>query len=235
MAYLLDNKFAPLTFCWGFVRAPLPAVAAAFLAWRAQLAIATDVETFNAELAEGLGRLPPLTIPPSRYLMIETESDWTACFDNSASIGDLSPTISFLSQAIACEGLAICCKPQTWQLGMPAGLGVNEAVRFTLFSPRPTEWLNVRRYISMTRENENWKFTSEGKLLPFERPDVYKARHARDRFTPALLAEYCIALGIRVADADYYGGEARILVDTSMAERVQNVLSLEDARAKTGL
>jgi hypothetical protein len=53
----------------------------------------------------------------------------------------------------------------------------------------------------------------EGDPLPFEKPEYYQARRVRDRFTDAMLEEYCRALGIDLFNENFYGPRFGILRD----------------------
>ena len=50
----------------------------------------------NGDLQDLLGRLNPLTAPPTVILWVATKSNWTAYFDNFVNGSDPFPPISYL-------------------------------------------------------------------------------------------------------------------------------------------
>jgi hypothetical protein len=58
MKALLDNRFAPITFTWGFVERPFAQFSAAFIRWQNELDTKFDSRTerknFRAPLSESL-------------------------------------------------------------------------------------------------------------------------------------------------------------------------------------
>jgi hypothetical protein len=83
---LLNDKFAPLTFQAGFVEAPLENTLEVFLKWQSEIGTEFDRQPQHERLVgllpQALARLEPLTTPPTKVLLMETRSQWTAFFDN---------------------------------------------------------------------------------------------------------------------------------------------------------
>ena len=91
MKALLDNRFAPTTFKWGFVESPFAKFSEAFIQWQDQLDVKfgtrSERKNFLAPLSESLVALEPLTTPLDRYLLTETRSRWSAIFANGGGPG----------------------------------------------------------------------------------------------------------------------------------------------------
>lgn len=58
-----------------------------------------------------------------------------------------------------------------------------------------TEGGKERRFVRAFRDDTRWDFYEKGEPLPFENISNYKKRRIRDRFTPEMVFEYCLALG----------------------------------------
>ena len=65
-------------------------------------------------------------------------------------------------------------------------------------------FLNIRRSIGAVNDGGRWRFDANGELLDFERPEWYKTRQIRDRFTPEMLDEYLRHFGIQFFSPDFY-------------------------------
>lgn len=226
----LYPELAPLTFAWGFLEAPFHTVRAALMS---QLEVNTpkvEVMDYEGTLDELLQKLVPLTIPPTKELLTRTVSQWTAYFDNGAQGGEPSNRVSFLARILKCRGVAITCVPD---IEGKTGRGIPGGIIFNLLAPESRYFLNYERSVGVLNDGK-WKFIDEGSSQPFEQPDSYKNRRIKDRFSPALLEEYCAALGIRAADPSFYGPHGSIL------ERVHPQwggvkLSLLEARERVGI
>jgi hypothetical protein len=208
---LLDNRHAPITHSWGFLEISLQEAGAAAVRWAKTMFSSVETTELEASLPEALQRLLPLVIPPNRRLLLSTASPWTAYFDNGENGGDPAGFVGHLSQALHCRGLAVTCIPDAATFQHHQGtLG---AVRFELYAPEPREWLNQERTITAMNEGQGWFFEATGVVQAFESSERYGAKAPKDRFTPDMLAEYCLALGIRLFDPSFYG-HSGILITT---------------------
>ena len=227
MKNLLDGSFAPLTYAWGFIEAPLQAANDALYKWRSSHFNKLTTSSFSSSLGEALQRLEPLTIPPRRELLIQTESPWTAYFDNAADGGDPASPVGYLAESMKCRTLAVTCVPQT---SMTYG-----AVQFQLFAPERREFLNYERSISAANDGGRWVFSATGTVQPYEETSQYEAPGIRNRFTAEMLEAYCAALGIRLFAADFYGPEAVLINIHDALPKHHPLLTLTEARKKLGL
>jgi len=198
---LLDGRYAPLTFAIGYIRADLEVAVAAMENWRKKQVHGLSVRHLDdsTNLETALKFLDPLSIPRTRELLLETKTRlWTAYFDNGANGADPSSTVGHLAQVLGCDAVALRCIPRT----SPA---MYATVQMEIFGPQNLDFLNYVRSISATDDGGKWRFVVAGEPQPFEVPEMYRSRKVRDRFTPAMLAQYAQALGIEVFDPRYYG------------------------------
>ncbi len=92
MKCLLDNEYAPTTFSWGFIDATFETTVRTFLPWTDSIFkhYGKEYETVpcSGRLGYLLESLFPVVSPRTRQMLMETTSQWTAYFDNSAHGGD---------------------------------------------------------------------------------------------------------------------------------------------------
>lgn len=234
-SYLLNNRYAPLTFNIGFFHAPLTEVRDSFEKWNAELGRKMECHQVSSGLSDALHLLEPLTTLRTRQLLISTKSEWTAYFENRIVGGDAVSVVGYLSQQLGCDGLAISCVPDTLNSNEGRGRGTYGAVSFELFSESATEFLNYERSIAAINDGGKWRFVASGKVQPYEQNEMYKRRSVRERFTCNLLNEYCQAIGIDPFSENYYEPDGVLFV--SKAPSIPNFeqISLADARERLGL
>jgi hypothetical protein len=230
---LLDERYAPITSRFGFLRVPLREFAEAMLAWNRSLYGKSRAEHLTGSLNETLPALQPLVMAVRpRQLLVATTGDWTAYFDCLANGTDPVSPIGYLSEQLKCHGLIVQSQPAV-PPGGPHLPARNGAVQFELLGPEPTEWLNSVRAISAISDGGRWHFETGGQVQPFEDTERYRARRIRDRFTSGMLAEYCHALGVRPFDPDFYAPQA-ILVH-SRTGRGLGKETIEQAQRRLGI
>ena len=96
MKALLNNERAPVTFGGGFIEISFSEYCSAFTSWWKRLANDFETFSFEADLKEAMLRLEPLQMPQNRYLITETQSQWTAIFSNSRLGSDVTSAVSYL-------------------------------------------------------------------------------------------------------------------------------------------
>jgi hypothetical protein len=176
-------------------------------AWRAESRIPTfeaPPVTLEEPVASMLMRLEPFSPISHRELIVATRGEWTAHF-NSGIRGTDFPSIGYLAQRMETEAmhLYLCDDPALRAIG---------GVTFTLYGPRPTEWLNVVRHVGWLQDGDRPKFAEQGAPLPFEQVATYKARRMRDRLTKNLVLGYAEALGVRPLDEAFYSSRGSLIV-----------------------
>ncbi len=210
---ILGGAFAPVTWEIGFLEASAEVAADAFCRWQAPIhanrGVRLDTRSLQGPFAEMLCALSPLTsIEPRRYLFLPTRSEWTAYFDNGHQGPDVPAHVSYLAGALGCRGVRAVAVPDRRELGETAG-----AVMLEIYGPRPLDFLNYERSISVANDGRRWRFEEFGERFPFEDSNRYEAPKVRDRFTTRMLGRYLLALGgIRVFDDDFYESRAEAIV-----------------------
>jgi hypothetical protein len=232
---LFDNAFAPLTFRWGFIDAPVDAVTRAYRRWQRRILHAVTITPVNLPLEEALGLLPPLDMGSQRVLFLGTRSAWTACFDNGARGGNPATFVGELSHQLHCRGVACTSVPNTLTRATARTPGTWGAVQFTLFGPGAAGPLNVVRSVAAGNDAGGWEFTVRGVPQPFEQVDRYASARIADRFTPEMLADYCRALGIDCLSPDFYGGPGVVTYSRPWFLRRPGTVTLAEARRQLGL
>jgi len=208
MNSLLNNRFAPITFTWGFVESPFVEVSEAFTRWQDQLhAECSRMEwnSFRAPISESLLALEPLTTPQDRDLLVETDSRWTAIFSNGLRVNDVHSSVSYLPLLLKCRGLEVACVPDRSKCHAKDALQIYGAVVFTLYGQEQKNWVNRIRHISVMNDVAGWEFFAEGEIQSYEQTENYPKQRIVDRFTPDMLESYCAALGIDLFNPNFYG------------------------------
>jgi hypothetical protein len=231
---LLNNTCAPTTFSFGFVRSPIAQFSEAFISWQQEIfsksAAEIEFTPFSAPLPAALLRLEPLTSPQGRYLLVETQSNWSAIFSNGLRANDVFSPVSYLSEVLKCCGLLVNSTPDRSHRAGKDGLQIYGAVTFTLYGPEKTDWLNRIRHVGVTKDVGGWEFAAEGEVQAYERTESYQKRELVDRFSVEMLESYCKALGIELFNANFYGGQC-LLSHSKRATPVGPAMSISEARS----
>jgi hypothetical protein len=235
MNALLDNRFAPITFTWGFVESPFAQFSLAFSQWQEQLdekyGSQTGYKSFRGSLSESLLTLEPLTTPLDRYLLTETRSGWSAIFSNGLRTNDVFGPVSYLPTVLGCRGLDIACVPDRSDRAGTDSLRIYGNIAFAIYGPNKTDWLNRIRSVSVTNDVSGWRFAAEGEVQPYEKTENYRKRNIVDRFSQEMLESYCAALGIEPFNPDFYG-EQSLLVQTKRESSRGLSMSIAEARSR---
>jgi hypothetical protein len=231
MKALLGNRFAPITFTWGFIEAPFDQFSRAFVEWQESLGD-TESRAFPAPLSKSLLSLEPLVTPLDRYLLTETRSRWTAIFSNGLRVNDVHSPVAYLPTVLQCRGLEVACVPDRSERAgaRKDGLQIYGAVKFSLYGPINSDWLNRIRYISVTKDVGGWEFAAEGEVQPYEQTANYLKRRICSRFTPEILESYCAALGIELFNPNFYG-EQSLLLHKKAKRSSGPAMSIEEDRS----
>jgi hypothetical protein len=232
MKALLNNERAPVTFGGGFIKVSFSEYCNAFTSWWKGLQIDFESSSFEADLKEAMLRLEPLQNPQNRYLITETQSNWTAIFSNSRGGSDVSSAVSYLCKVLGCHGVEIQCSPSlTKREGNKTSIVSYAATSFTLVGPHETEWLNEIRHVSARKDGGPWKFFQHGEVQPFEQVGHYENKHIRDRFTPEMLESYCAAQGILAFDATFYGPRSFLVHQLTKFPSASAKMTFQEAQA----
>lgn len=199
--YFLDNKLAPLTFSWGFIEAPLNTVVEDYTAWinSSENIKRITKTTVQGRLSDLLWSLSPIAWPDDKVMFMETNSSYTAYFDNNEPGAEFSTVIS-LCRHLRCQGLMVTSVPDLPQEKNKDGA----TVVFSVITPDDSVRFNIKREIRVVHDGR-WEFDSMGDPLPFEELEQYQAKRVKDRLTTEMLARYCQHLGISAFEEEFYG------------------------------
>jgi hypothetical protein len=232
---LLNDEFVPLTFQAGFLEATLESTLEVFLKWQskigAELGRQPQHQRLVGSLQQALACLEPLTTPPTKVLLMETRSRWTAFFDNGLRVSDPESPVGHLCTIIPCRGVVVHCAADRSQTRDQSALRIYGIVSFRMFAAHQTSWLNQERAVVAMNDGGSWLFSADGIQQSFEEPERYKARRIADRFTDEMLERYCKALGIGLFDEAFYGMKAAVINTVQKLPPRAPVMSLEEARS----
>ena len=213
---LLGDRWAPVTSSLGFLDVEARQAAHSFATWQGRLnadrGITVDARPVSGSLEHVLSALLPLTdAERQRHLFIPTRSPWTAYVDNGWRGTDVFSPISYMAEKLGRRGLRVVAVPHT----LRGDKGRFGAVMLEMYGELQPEGHNYIRALGTSNDGGRWVFDASGTPFPFERPEHYKARRVKDRFTFELLRDYLRHLGLSPFDEDFYlpGGAPAWLVE----------------------
>jgi len=227
---LLNNRFAPVTFSWGFLEKPVADLVEFQVKWTKSLRQPEKYRLFQGDLPSGLESLEPLNA--GNVLYISTRSAWTSVFQGCLGVTSPVSQVSYPAEVLGCRGLIVTYVEDTFD--RKSGKGLYGGVSFELFAPHRTAYLNCDRVISAIHDSGKWIFHSFGTPKTFERPEFYSRRRIQDRFTVELLEDYCAALDIRLFDTEFYGRECALIYSTTRQQGDKGT-TYSDAKVQLGL
>lgn len=144
--------------------------------------------------------LNPLAAYPTRHLLLRTVSGGTAYFNNHLMMQGDYALAGEVSGELKTRAVAV--------------VNQEETVRKTASGQWRGEW-GVRRFIvyengELVRAvhcyhgDDGWEFGEEGKPLPFEDVERYKAKRKRERLTSEMVEAYLGALGLWPFEDSFY-------------------------------
>ena len=231
-----ESKYFPITTEVGFFEAEYDFVVNGFIEWQRKIIRGWDEQiiissknvqgTFPKTLNE---LLPLTTLDARRYLLIQTNSDWVAFFENGYPYPDIDSAVGYLSEKLKCRSLRVGWSPN--QYDKNSGKGTLGATIFTLYGPEKIDADNCIRSIQSINEGSSWQFYQTGEPLSFEDVTLYKKRKKSERFNREVLDTYLKSLGLDFFNEEYYKTDKVTLVfkEGEMFEGVK-CYSLQDAR-----
>ena len=196
---LFEGRFDPMTWGWGFIRAPATQVAAEFRRWQKSLDLPVKQKRSCAGLEGNLLALAEkLTTGPTVHLFQQTENPaWSAYFRNSRS-SQTYPVIRVVSDRLSTEGISITHRAR-------AGKSGHASLQFQYhFGDR-------NRAIATVCDDGRWTFDLVGDPFDFEETRTYRAKRIKDRLTPEMLDRYCAQFGLRLFDPEFYGNDGQLV------------------------
>lgn len=226
---LLDERFAPLTYSFGFLESPLEKVGTALARWRTEMKHVRDVEMvpMGLSLEDALRALDPLSVHVERELLVSTNSAWTAYFDSFIRGGDPTGPMTVLSDLLGTRAIVIVDCPDTMDA---QGVGSYGAVSLELFDCGQSV-----RWIQSLKDGDRWKWSLGGQPLAFEDERSYSARKISDRFQSATLDRYCRSLGIELTEPSFYLPDELLIRYKPGPNAPRIEMSLADRRRELGL
>lgn len=206
---LLNDECSPTTDEIGFIELPVKKAADIIVRkWRKTVPLRSSEHW--GSLMENLTRLLPLTsVARPRRMFVETNSRWTAYFDNGWRGTDAWGVISNLAEKRAL-GMKVAADPESFG-GVRRPVD-SSSVIWEVFGPKPTAFLNVVRKVSVIDQGGgHWEFGQVGQPFPFEELARYSTRPIKKRFTVEMLLEYLRHFDIDLFNADFYSGLAVLI------------------------
>ena len=233
---LLANRFAPLTFQVGFIRADLDAVVGQYIRWQHLLARLVTRSSVTGSLESKLERILPLDDDGQRVLFSATQSPWTAVFDNRIEGGRNDGIVAVVSERLGVPGLVACDIPNTFDKSKPRGRrGMWGAIAIAEYGVADTGVWGFTRSVSLRNDVSGWRFHQLGRAWPFEDMARYEAPGATRRFDVAMLSVYCERFGIRLGDERFYEGAGIATRSTFLFLPARRSLSLAERQLQIGI
>lgn len=226
----LYPDLAPLTFSWGFLRAGLAQTREAIHSWLLSINSQCAIADLDVPLDQALGQMQPLTHPPSKDLLVATQSDWTACFNNGANGPDLLSLMTVLAGRLKCCGVLIRCVTDKRMYSEHDQQDHCTHIGFEVFKPSTEPLVGPIRRVSVFQYYGKWMFTQSGDPLPGEDLTQYKANSIRRRLTLDSIDAFCQTLGLSPLTPEFYLARSCLVTRTGMADYVFS-RSLVEAQA----
>ncbi|QTI66728.1 hypothetical protein [Gordonia polyisoprenivorans] len=229
--YLLDGRFAPITWAIGFFKAPTATVAAALEDWRVEIHGRHNVESVavGGGLSAMLTHVEPLVrgYTPPELLVPTRNTEWTAYFAGGFSGADEAP-IGGLARRLPCEAVSFMMVPER-EVSRPKQPNGGRSI--LLIADHDTEWLNYARSVGVGQDGNRWTFEQQGDPLPFEDVSAYQRRRVKDRFTEEMLVDYAANLGLYPMDEQFYSQQGVLVRSRLEAKASAYSMTLAEARA----
>jgi hypothetical protein len=200
----LYPHLVPLTFTWGFLHTGLLQAREALLSWLLDFSPQVDIADMDSPLEEALVAMQPLTVPPSKRLLVATQSGWTACFDNGANGAELLSLMTVLTSRLKCDGLVIRCVTDKRMYSPPDQEDHFTHLGFEFFRPGVAPAIGPTRAVSLYQYYGKWKFRQGGEPLPAEDSAQYTARPIQRRLSLESIAGFCQSLGLSPFVQSFY-------------------------------
>jgi hypothetical protein len=194
------ERWWPVTFDFGLVRAPIHEVLESTQALWRQAGLDIDLVEYDQPLEDFFKALEPLSPTPTKEMYLATRFGWTAFFRNAVRGSDPFVPMSKLSRVLQTTAMRICASPANatyqaviWEVYDTLAQGGNE-------------W-GYRRSIAAANDGGSWVFETSGEPFSFEQIAQYSARLKRDRFTKDMLMTYLAEFGIpHITDQEFLIG-----------------------------
>lgn len=192
----LYPNLAPLTFSWGFLQTNIHHAKGSLHSWLLKTFPRCEMTDLEVPLEDALRRLQPLTIPPSKMLLVPTQSDWIACFDNGANGADLLSVMSVLTHRLKCTGLILRCAIDKRMYSPKDTQDHFTRLGLEIFKAESEPLTGPTRFVSPSQYYGTWKVNQGGEPLAGENVVQYKVSPIKARLTLDTLDATCQSLGL---------------------------------------
>ncbi len=233
--YLLKNELAPLTFCWGFIRAPLEATMDTFRNWQRRTLRNTKTKSYEGDLQSILRGLEPLDIEGRTAVFCETKGNWTAYFDNSARGAEAENVVSVVADNLDVIGCVFVAIPNTItgpQKGKPGVWGCHG---FKVYGKTSLGCHGLLRSLVLQNDAEGWGFESTGQPIIGEDSTEYNQGRGVERFDLNCLRKLGRALELDAFSEHFYGPKARYVYADYFFRSKPSAIGLDQARRDIGI
>lgn len=199
-AELLCGNYRPITGTIGFIESDAQKAAQAFFSWkdRTYSRDGRNLRIMRREsksLETCFDTLLPLNTRTSRWVFIETKSNWCAYIENFWRGTDPTPIAPLAGLRLKCRGIRCTNSPY----------GSSPAVIFEVYkSSWSNDGGNTERAVWAMKDGGGWEFDCIGEPYGFEQVERYSAKRKRDRFTSEMLEQYLKEFGISPFNASFY-------------------------------
>jgi len=207
MNMILGNRFAPVTFRIGFIRARLDEVLRQYLRWQHIILRIVSKKAIDGALGRKLEAILPVDDSGERLLFTATLSDWVAVFDNGHRGGQMSNAVAIVSERLNTLGLMYDDVPNTFsKSNPPEAKGTWGVLSLSAYGMTEYDVWGTTRWISLQNDVPGWEFHQRGKPWPFEAVERYETRKTTRKIDRELMASYLAEFGIHVYDDAFYDG-----------------------------
>lgn len=196
---LLDGEYERFTERIRFINAPFDSVTDNAVEWLSSLGGRSFVP-LSGTLPELLDELEPWAMPARKAIIVRTDSDWTAVFDQSGNTGN------YFHEVVG-ERLGVSRLDTSYA---PHLVRNREIISYGSCAFSHTTSDGATRTVQASYQSR-WNWNVHGEPLPFEDLTGYASPRIVDRLTLATLNSYCRALGIRRNDPEYYKHDALLV------------------------
>ncbi len=208
----LCPHLAPLTFAWGFLQTGLSEASETLRLWMLGIDHQSELVKIDRPLDEVLQGMQPLTLPATKYLLVATQVDWVACFDNCVNGADLGSLMTVLSTRLKCRGIVTKCSTDKRMYSIQDREDHFTHLGFEVYSPGIEQSLGPTRFVSLSQYYGRWKFRQGGKPLPQEDVTEYAGSPIQRRLTLERIDDICQSFGLSPFEVSFYLNHSSILL-----------------------
>lgn len=213
---LLNGAYDRFTQTIRFLEAPFDTVVEEAIAWLSGLG-GRSFTPLRGTLPELLDELEPWAMPSWKAMIVRTDSDWTAVFDQTGEQGN------YIHEVVG-ERLGVSRLDTSYS---PHVVRNRQIINYGGCAFWYTAGDGAHRSLQASYQSR-WDWDASGEPLPFEDQTLYTFKRIVDRLTLDTLNTYCRALGIRRNDPAYYRDEALLVEQDHSTWQPSRTLTAEE-------